>query len=127
MSKKSLGCAVLGLLLWWPAAVLGHDNPNTPFARPESTSANVAYEGTLICFRCDIAPSPENRARCEQEGHVSLFKRADGHIYKLNGSTNSITAKLASDELHSKRVRIKGIYYSKTDHILVEEVIPLGR
>ena len=127
MSKKSLWCAVLGFLLWWPAAVNGHDNPNTPFARPESNSADVRYEGTLICFRCDVSPSSENLARCEQEGHAPLLKIADGHIHKLIGSTNSITAKLASDELHGKKVRIKGIYYAETNHVLVEEVIPLER
>jgi len=127
MSKTSLGCAVLAFLLLWPATVLGHDNPSNPFARLESTSADVTYEGTLICFRCDVSPSPENLARCEQEGHAPLFRRADGHIHKLTGSTNSITAKLASDELHGKKVRIKGIYYAETNHVLVEEVILLER
>jgi hypothetical protein len=126
MSKKSIGCAVLGVLLWW-SAVLGHDDANTPFAGPASTSVDVAYEGTLICFRCDVSPSPENRARCAQEGHAPLFKLADGHVHKLQGSTNSITAKLASDALHGKAVKIKGIYYLKTNHVFVEEVIPLGR
>ncbi len=71
MSKKSIGCAVLGVLLWW-SAVLGHDDANTPFAGPASTSAYVAYNGTLICFRCAVSLSPENRARCEQEGHLSF-------------------------------------------------------
>ena len=126
MSKKSLGCAVLGLLLWWPVTVRG-DPTSSSFAHPDPTSINVEYEGTLICFRCDIAPSPENRARCEQEGHAPLFKRADGHIHKLTGSTNSITAKLIADELHGKSVKIEGIYYPKTDHVLVEKLIPLER
>jgi hypothetical protein len=127
MSKTSLGCAVLGFLLWWSAAVLGHDNPNTPFARSDTTSIDVAYEGTLICFRCDVSPSPENRARCEQEGHAPLFKLADGHVHKLVGSTNSITVKLASDELHGKKVKVKGMYSLETNQVLVEEVVPLGR
>lgn len=39
---------------------------------PASTSAYVAYNGTLICFRCAVSLSPENRARCEQEGHLSF-------------------------------------------------------
>lgn len=95
---------------------------------PASTSAYVVYNnGTLICFRCDVSPSPENRARCEQEGHVPLFKLADGHLHKLVGSTNSITVKLASDELHGKKVKVKGMYSLETNQVLVEEVVPLGR
>lgn len=48
--------------------------------RPESTPIDVGYEGTLICFRCDISPSPGNRARCRQKGHLPLLKRAEGDI-----------------------------------------------
>lgn len=115
-----VGLAVLQLFFWWPAAVLGQA-PSSPFFNlgPKST---VEYKGILLCYRHDIAPSPENRARCEQEGHLPLFKRADGHLLKLMGSTNSITVRLSSDELHGKKVRIKGIYYPQTDHVLVEEV-----
>lgn len=127
MSKTSLGCAVLGFLLWWPAAVNGHDNPNTLFTHPDATSVDVAYEGTLICFRCDVSPSPGNRARCQQEGHLPLLRREEGYTHALVGSTNTITTKLASEELHGKKVKVKGIYYPKTNHVLVEEVIPLGR
>lgn len=118
--------AIILLILWWPAAARG--DPNSPSVmQTEPKSLNVEYEGTLICFRCDITPSQENRARCEQEGHAPLFKRADGHIHKLTGSTNSITAHLISDELHGKRVKITGLYYPKTDHVLVEKLIPLER
>ena len=116
---------VLLILGWWPETVLGHDEPNNSFFRSETTSADVTHEGTLICFRCDIDPSPAGRARCEQEGHAPLFKKADGHIHRLTGSRNSITTKLASDTLHGKKVKIKGIYHAETNHVLVEEVIPL--
>ena len=126
MSKKLLGGAVLGVLLWWPAAVLGQFH-SSPFARPEPQSVDVEYEGTLICFRCDLSPTPENRARCQQEGHLPLLKRAEGYLHALIGSTNPITAKLASDELHGKKVKVKGIYYPKTHQVLVEEVTPVAR
>lgn len=98
-----------------------------PSAGPASTSAYVAYNGTLICFRCDVSPSPENRARCEQEGHAPLFKLADGHVHKLEGSTTSLSAQLASETLHGKKVKITGIYDLKTNHILVEKIAPTGR
>lgn len=76
----------------------------------------------MICFRCDVTPSPENRARCRQEGHQPLLKRSEGYTHTLVGGTNKLTAQLASDELHGKSVHIKGIYYPKTNHILVSEV-----
>lgn len=126
MNKKHLGCAALGLLLWWPAVVLGQST-SSPFARPEPRSVDVAYEGTLICFRCDVAPSPENRTRCTQEGHVPLLRRAEGYTHTLVGSTNAITAKLASEELHGKKIKVKGIYYPKTNQLLVEQVLLLER
>jgi len=124
MSKKLFGGAVLWLLLWWPAAA--HADPNSsPFGRTDPGAAGVEYEGTLICFRRDVDPSHEDLARCKQEGHAPLLRRADGHIHKLTGSTNSITAKLASDELHGKKVKVKGIYYPKANQVLVEKLIPL--
>ncbi|NOT53814.1 MAG: hypothetical protein HOP18_04335 [Deltaproteobacteria bacterium] len=98
-----------------------------PSASPASTSAYVSCNGTLICFRCDVSPSPENRVRSAHEGHASLFNLAEGHVHKLQGSINSITAKLASDALHGKAVKIKGICYTETNHMLVEKVVPLGR
>jgi hypothetical protein len=76
----------------------------------------------VICFRCDVAPSPENRARCEQEGHQPLLRRSEGHTHTLVGSTNKLTAQLASDDLHGKSAHIKGIYYPTTNYILVSEV-----
>ena len=124
-TATQLTMIVLLILGWWPETVLGHDEPNNPFFGSESTSADVTYEGVLICFRCDVDPSLAGRARCEQEGHAPLLKRADGHIHKLMGSRNSITVKLASDALHGKKVKIKGIYHNETNHVLVEEVIPL--
>ena len=87
----------------------------------------MEYEGTLLCFRYDVAPSPENRTRCVKEGLVPLFKRADRHLYKLMGSTNAITAKLSLDDLHGKKVRIKGDLLPQTDQVLVEKVIPVER
>ena len=118
---------IVMVLLLWSVAAQGQDNPSNPFVRSDSTPVSVAYEGALICFRCDITPCPKNHRRCEQAGHVPLFKSTDGHLHKRIGSTNSITAKLASDELHSKKVKIKGLYYTKTDHVLVEAVTLLGR
>lgn len=115
------------LLLWWQP-LLARSDPNVPsFFTTEPKSVSVKYEGTLICFRCDVTPSQENRARCEQEGHLPLLRRAEGYSHKLMGSTNSLSAQLASEALHGKKIKITGIYYPKTNQILVEKVEPTGR
>jgi hypothetical protein len=114
------------ILWWWPATARGDPNSTSVF-QTEPKSLNVEYEGTLICFRCDITPSRENRARCEQEGHLPLLRRAEGYSHTLMGSTNSLSAQLASEALHGKKIKITGIYYPKTNQILVEKVTPTGR
>ncbi|MGE0681314.1 MAG: hypothetical protein AB7P69_10520 [Candidatus Binatia bacterium] len=118
--------AIILLILWWLTAARG--DPNSPSVmQTEPKSLNVKYEGTLICFRCDITPSQENRARCEQEGHLPLLRRGDGYSHSLVGSTNSLSAQLASEALHGKKVHLTGIYYPKTNQILVEKVAPTER
>lgn len=126
MCTKQLICIVMLILWCWPAAACGDPNA-TSVIQTEPKSLNVGYEGTLICFRCDITPSQENRARCEQEGHLPLLRRTEGHSHTLVGSTNSLSAQLASEALHGKRITITGIYYPKTNQILVEKVVPTGR
>ena len=55
-----------------------------------------------------------------------MFKRADVHLYRLMGSTHAITATLAFDELHGKKVKSKGTYSPQTDQVLVvEKVLPV--
>ncbi len=121
MRKSTLLYALLWPLLWWPSIVLGQPYGSAlPGAEPQSVDAE--YDGVVICFRCDVTPSPENRARCQQEGHQPLLRRSEGHTHTLVGSTNKLTAQLTSDELHGKAVHIKGIYYPKTNYILVSEV-----
>lgn len=125
MRNQSFGSVVFTFLLWWPSAVLGQSSP-VPFVPSEPKPFKVRYEGTLICYRHEIAPKSENPVRCQQEGHVPLLRRTEGHLHLLIGSTNSITAKLTSEELHNKWVRITGIYYPQTNQILVEEVHSSG-
>jgi len=121
MRKLALICALLWPLLWWPSIVLGQPyGSSLPGPGPQSVDA--AYDGVVSCFRCAVTPTPENRARCQQEGHQPLLRRSEGHTHTLIGSINKLTAQLASDELHGKSVHIKGIYYPKTNHILVSEV-----
>lgn len=121
MRKATLLYALLWPLLWWPSIILGQ--PYGSFLPgSERQSVDAEYDGIVICFRCDVSPSPENRARCQQEGHQPLLRRSEGHTHALVGSTNKLTAQLASDELHGKSVHITGIYYPKTNHILVSEV-----
>lgn len=121
MKKSLLLCVVLWPLLRWPSIVLGQPyGSSLPGSEPQSVDAE--YDGVVICFRCDVTPSPENRARCQQEGHQPLFSRSEGHTHRLVGSTNKLTAQLVSDDLHGKAVHIKGIYYPKTNYILVSEV-----
>lgn len=119
MRKLTFMCAMLCPLLCWPMLV--HSQPNTVI-RSDPSSVDAEYDGVVICFRCDVTPSSENRARCQQEGHQPLFRRSEGYTHTLVGSTNKLTVQLASDELHGKSVHIKGIYYPKTNHILVSEV-----
>lgn len=126
MHTKQLIFIMVLILWWWPAAARGDPN-STSVIKTEPKSRNVEYEGTLICFRCDVAPSRENRARCEQEGHLPLLRRGDGYSHSLVGSTNSHSAQLASEALHGKKVKITGIYYPKTNQILVEKVALTGR
>lgn len=125
MNTKQLIAIVL-LILWWPAAARGDPN-STSVIQNEPKSLNVEYEGMLICFRCDITPSQENRARCEQEGHLPLLRRVEGRSHTLVGSTNSLSAQLASEALHGKKIKITGIYYPTTNQILVKKVAPTGR
>jgi hypothetical protein len=121
MKKSLLLCVVLWSLRWWPTLVQGQPNTQNVI-RTDPTSVDVEYDGVVICFRCDVTPSPENRARCQQEGHQPLLRRSEGHTHTLVGSTNKLTAQLASDGLHGKAVHVKGIYYPKTNYILVSEV-----
>jgi hypothetical protein len=126
MRTKHLICIVMLILWCWPPAARG--DPNSPSViQTEPKSLNVEYEGTLICFRCDITPSQENRARCEQEGHLPLLRRKDGYSHSLVGSTNSLSAQLTSESFHGKKVMITGIYYPKTNQILVEKITRTGR
>ena len=119
--KSTLLYAVLWSLVWSPVPI--HSQSNTlNVLRPDPTSVDAEYDGIVICFRCEVSPSPENRTRCEQEGHQPLLKRAEGHTHTLIGSTNKITTQLASDELHGKSVHITGLYYPKANYILVSEV-----
>lgn len=120
---STLLCVVLWTSLWWPPFVQSQPN-GLNIIRPDPTSVDADYDGVVICFRCDVTPRSENRARCQQEGHQPLLKRPEGHTHPLIGSTNKLTAQLVSDELHGKTVHIKGIYYPKTNHILVSEVNP---
>ena len=120
---STLLCLALWTSLWWPTLV--HSQPNNlNVIGSDPTSVDAEYDGIVICFRCDVSPSPENRARCQQEGHQPLLKRPEGHTHTLMGSTNKLTAQLASEELHGKPVHITGLYYPKTNHILVSEVNP---
>jgi hypothetical protein len=119
MRKSTLLYALLWLLLWWPTLVQSQLNN---VIRLDPTSVDAEYDGVMICFRCDVTPSPENRARCQQEGHQPLPRRSEGYTHTLVGSTNKLTEQLTSDEPHGKSVHIKGIYYPKTNHILVSGV-----
>lgn len=125
-TASQIGSMALALMLCWPAAVVGQGRPNSVL-RFDPTSVDVREEGTLICYRCDLASSSESSTRCQQEGHQPLLRRPEGNSYLLIESTNSITTKLNSDELHGKQVRIKGIYYPKTNQMLVEEASSTGQ
>jgi hypothetical protein len=123
VNKMHILCAVVWLLLCWPAT--GMSQTQTPpnfLAKPEATSEYVKYEGTLICFRCDVMRTQESKARCKHEGHASLLKRTEGRTHRLYGSKHSITEKLSSEELHGKKVKIEGIYDTETNWLLVEKV-----
>ena len=122
MRKVSISGSVLYLLLWLPVGVLGDEGTPDWLVKPKPTSEYVKYEGTLICFRCDITPTPESRARCEREGHAPLLKRTEGRTRRLYSSKNSVRDELTSEELHGKRVKVEGIYDSKTNWLLVDKV-----
>ena len=110
-------------LLCWPVAGSGQvQTPQEFLTKPEPTSEYVKYEGTLICYRCDISAKPESRARCAREGHAALLKREAAHIQKLYGSKHSVTEKLGSAELHGKKVKIEGIYDSENNWLMVDKV-----
>ena len=127
MRKIDISCSILCVLLWLPPGVRGDEGTPDWLVKLKPTSEYVKYEGTLICFRCDITPTPESRARCEQEGHAPLLKRTEGRTRRLYGSKNAITDKLTSEELHGKRVKVEGIYDSKTNWLLVDKVEALER
>ena len=123
MKKTYIRSLVVCLLLCWPAAGFGQpQRPQDFLATPEPTSEYVKYEGTLICFRCDVAATPGSRARCDREGHAALLKREGAHTQKLYGSKHSITEKLGSEELHGKKVKIEGIYDSENNWLMVDKV-----
>lgn len=113
---------VLWLLLWWPTVAFANADPYSVWHAPEPEAVTAVYEGILICFRCDLSPSPENRARCQEAGHLPLLRRADGQVSTLIGSTNTVTARLASEALHGKRVSVTGVYLPKNNQVLVETV-----
>jgi hypothetical protein len=126
MAKSFIRYSVLWLLLWWPTIAFGNADSYSIWHPPEPGSVSVEYEGVIICARCDLSPSPENRARCQTEGHLPLLRRTDGQVSTLVGGTNTTTAKLVSEALHDKKVRITGIYLSKSNQIIVETVTILN-
>ena len=114
---------IVWLLLCWPVAGFGQvQTPQHFLLKPDPTSEYVKYEGTLICFRCDVSATPGSRARCEREGHAALLKREGAHTQKLYGSKHSITEKLGSEELHGKKVKIEGIYDKENNWLMVDKV-----
>ena len=119
----SIPSIVVCLLLCWPTAGFGQaQTPQHFLIKPDPTSEYVKYEGTLICFRCDISNKSESRARCDREGHAPLLRREGEHTQKLYGSKHSITEKLGSEELHGKKVKVEGIYDSENNWLMVDKV-----
>ena len=99
MKKTYIRSIVACVLLCWPAVGFGQtQTPQQFLTKPDPTSEYVKYEGTLICFRCDVSAKPESRARCKREGHAALLKREGERTQKLYGSKHSITEKLGSEE-----------------------------
>jgi hypothetical protein len=56
MRTAMLMGTMLWPLVWWPTLV--HSQPNTlNIIRPDPTSVDAEYDGVVICFRCDVAPT----------------------------------------------------------------------
>ena len=126
MRTNALRCGVLWLLLCWPGAAWGQRPGDPVITRDKEPSGDVAYEGTLICYRCDVTAEAGRRGRCERDGHLPLLKRKEGHTYRLYGNTHAIGAQLTSDKLHGGRVHVEGVYEPATNWLRVREVYLVG-
>lgn len=91
------------------------------------TSAPRDFEGTLYCIRCNLSPTPENLATCDKEGHEHFLLMKDGHMHHLYGINNEIATKINSQELHEKKVKIRGVFYPVSNAILVGNVQPAAQ
>ena len=118
MTKRASICSVVCFLLCWPLGVARPFRP-LPQVIPRASSEELAFEGTLICYRCDIPSERRRLGKCEKDAHLSLLKLADGHTYRLYGSSHFISAKLSSEKFHGKKVHLEGVYDSATNWLHV--------
>ena len=118
MTKRVLISSVVCCLLCWPLGA-AHSFRPLPQVIPGASSDELTFEGMLICYRCDIPSERRRLGKCEKDAHLSLLKLADGHTYRLYGSSHFISAKLSSEKFHGKKVRLEGVYDSATNWLHV--------
>jgi len=79
------------------------------------------FPGKLLCLRCNLAHG--SAAECAKEGHRHVLSMEDGSmIHPLLAGTEEIFKQLNSNELHNKKVKVDGKYYSSTGAILVNRI-----
>lgn len=122
VSKAILMAILGGTLLWMPPVFAQQPVVSDMLQKYGSSSSIGVYEGTLYCIRCNLSSTPENLATCDKEGHEHFLLMKDGHAHPLYGISQEVAAKINSQALHEKAVKIRGRFFPVANAILVGDV-----
>jgi hypothetical protein len=123
--------ALLGLVALCAASIAGAQAaPDDPFARfyagVDSDLMVGTFPGKLVCLGCDLG-GPGGKKQCGAVGHRHALAAEDGGmVHPLIPGTAEALAQINSNELHGKKVEVRGRYYPALGAILVDRVEPVS-
>jgi hypothetical protein len=96
------------------------------FTGPQSDIQVGTFPGKLVCLSCDLG-GPGGKEQCGKVGHRHALLAADGSmVHPLIPGTEEVLARINSNELHGKKVKVHGKYYPALGSILVDRVEPVS-
>jgi hypothetical protein len=97
----------------------------TPFyTGPQSDIEVGTFPGKLVCLSCDLG-GPGGKEQCGKVGHRHALMSENGSmLHPLIPGTEEILARINSNDLHGKNVKVHGKYYPALGSILVDKIEP---
>lgn len=81
------------------------------------------FSGKLLCLCCDLAPKTDKPKTCDANGHHHVLLIEDETmLHPLLAGTEDVAKVINSNELHGKKVLVRGNYYPTTGYILVQKI-----